>query len=141
MIGSDAKLDEIKKMVDGIIKSEAEEDEKFHNLAGRDYTCKFTTPILCPHEHVDNEYIEALSIRWKTLQEKEYAAEEQFVRFACIATNVIEDVFQFKGKNTWPKLIRRGFKVECIEGISQMSKKKNKGAIVQTTLMNNKRAT
>lgn len=55
----------------------------------------------------------------------------QFARLACVESNVIEGVFEFPhAGQTWPKLIKRGFFVNSIEGISQNSKVKKSGKIV-----------
>ncbi len=43
---------------------------------------------------------------------------------------MLEGVFEFEGGKTVPKLIKRGFVINSIEGISQNSKHKNKQSVV-----------
>lgn len=130
LIGPDEKLSKIILLINGIIKMEAAHDEEHHNKKGSTFTCTFQTPFSCPLEPSDDKTIQQLFQRWENLQNKESEALQQFIRLACIATNVIEDVFQFEGQ-TWPKLIRRGFYVNSIDGISQISKKKKKETVIQ----------
>ncbi|KAJ3159551.1 hypothetical protein HDU86_001560 [Geranomyces michiganensis] len=70
--------------------------------------------------------------RWRRFQESQKsvdAAIGQFARHAAISTNVLEGVFSIDGQS-WPRLVKRGFYANSIEGIPRASKIKKKQKIV-----------
>ncbi|KAJ3010074.1 hypothetical protein HKX48_007594 [Thoreauomyces humboldtii] len=70
--------------------------------------------------------------RWKALQESQTSIEaaiSQFARHAAISTNVLEGVFSVEGQS-WPRLVKRGFIQNSIEGISMASRIQKKQKIV-----------
>ena len=71
----------------------------------------------------------ALQLRWHTMKGKHDGAE-QFVRLACVQTNELEGVFDLDGDSTM-KLTRCGLYANSIEGISQTSRQKKKGKILE----------
>ena len=60
----------------------------------------------------------------------EAEAVDQFYRYACITSNLLEDVFQVEGQSCI-HLVRRGFHINSIEGSSVNSKLKKKHSIIQ----------
>jgi hypothetical protein len=70
----------------------------------------------------DNIQIDIYQIQdvWNQFKEKttDSRALELFGRYAVVSTTELEAVFQLSG-NTWSKLVRFGFHVNSIEGISK----------------------
>mmetsp|Transcript_2706 Transcript_2706/g.4068 ORF Transcript_2706/g.4068 Transcript_2706/m.4068 type:complete len:294 (-) Transcript_2706:156-1037(-) len=64
------------------------------------------------------------------MKEREVDVLLQFQRYACVSSNILEDVFSLEGQS-WPRLIRRGFYVNSIDGISVLSKQKKKKTIIR----------
>ncbi|KAL9648144.1 hypothetical protein ABK040_007509 [Willaertia magna] len=126
----DEKLENIINNISKIINVEEEQDEEYHRKQGATLTCSFETPFSCPVVMIDQEPIDRLKNQWEQIQNKEKEANEQFIRHACIATNVIENVFELE-ENCWYGLVRRGFYMNSIEGIPQNSKQKKKETIIQ----------
>ncbi|CAM6084453.1 unnamed protein product [Calypogeia fissa] len=75
--------------------------------------------------------VDEIEILWHSLQMQltEKTAMEEFARHAAIASNVLEGVFALEGRS-WPLLVKRGFYMNSIEGISRTSRILQKKKIV-----------
>jgi acetolactate synthase regulatory subunit len=133
LVEKNPELDHIICVISALLLSEAIEDETYHNQSGADKSVHvfiFSTPMECPKVDIDYGLMELFSKEWDRMQSNEEDALEQFQRYACVSSNIIEDVFSLDGQS-WPRLIRRGFHVNSINGISRTSKQKKKQIIIQ----------
>jgi fido (protein-threonine AMPylation protein) len=104
-------------------------DDEYHNQPETAHVHTFSTPFACPTS-ADCASLQTLQLAWEGMKENEEDALLQFQRYACVSTNILEDVFCLEGQS-WPCLIRRGFYVNSIDGISLLSKQKKKKVIIR----------
>ena len=117
-------------IVSNLLEREAIRDDEYHNQSQASNLYTFSTPFECPVIHTDTTLLETLQSAWKEMEVRDEGALLQFQRYACISSNILEDVFSLEGQS-WPRLIRRGFYVNSIDGISLLSKQKKKKVIIQ----------
>eukprot|EP01089_Gocevia_fonbrunei_P011542 TRINITY_DN2497_c0_g1_i1.p1 TRINITY_DN2497_c0_g1~~TRINITY_DN2497_c0_g1_i1.p1 ORF type:complete len:464 (-),score=36.66 TRINITY_DN2497_c0_g1_i1:23-1414(-) len=128
--GDDELLKHIIRNISQIIENARVEDEKTYNLKGTVSTSMYSSPLPIPSVQPDEGKIAPIREAWNDLQSKEKEAIDQFSRYACVTSNLLEDVFQIEGQS-WARLVRRGFYVNSIEGISKNSKMKMGSKIIQ----------
>jgi len=128
---NDTNLNRIIELLQEIIESDAALDEEYH--AQKDFAGTvhyFSTPVNCPEQDVDIPNLRELQGSFEKMQRDNSNAVDEFARYACLSSNVIEGVFSLEG-SSWPRLVRRGFFVNSIEGISRDSKLKKKTTIIR----------
>jgi fido (protein-threonine AMPylation protein) len=99
-------------------------------LEGNFAVVPFSSTFGCPFLVMDTEEIEKIVTNWKDVQKYESSALQCFHRLACLASNILEDVFELD-RSSWTRLIRSGFYRNSIEGISKTSREKKKEKIIQ----------
>src|SRR3990167_6658328 len=134
LLEDDEILQRIIGLLSSIIEHEKLEDEKIFNSQGTISTSFYKTPIAIPQSKPDEGRIRSIGEAWDNLKSKEAEALNQFYRYACVTSNLLEDVFQVEGQS-WTRLVRRGFYVNSIEGIS-LTSKLNLGAKIIQILKN-----
>jgi fido (protein-threonine AMPylation protein) len=117
-----------------LLVRDALEDDQFHlqseaKEAGA-RVATFSSPQECPIIATDSSALDIVFNAWQTMQQNEEDALVQFQRYACITSNILEGVFSLEGQS-WPRLVRRGFFMNSIDGISLTSKQRKKRVIIQ----------
>lgn len=137
IVKTDEQLEYIIYNLDECIEMLKIEDDLYHNNEGDDriedaILFKYDGFINFNNEEIDYDILNLALERWKKLQNEltEKIALDHFIRYACIATNELEGVFELSG-NTWPKLIKRGFYINSIDGISKLSRERKKDTIIK----------
>jgi fido (protein-threonine AMPylation protein) len=132
---SDEFVGNVMAQVTARIEKEKVSDEEYvsqHGFSGM--LINFRRPMECPR--IAFEDCTEIARRWQSLQGLvgETRAIDEFRRHACIASNVVEDVFDVTG-SSWTKLVRLGYVRNSIEGFSTGSKLKQKNVVVR--ILNN----
>ena len=120
-----------------IINDQQRQDDDYHDqgdLTPGKKLFLFVTPIAWAERMLDESRLSVINQRWVAIQTKETLAVQQFMRLACVASNVLENVFQLDGLS-WSRLIRMGFFENSIDGISVRSRIKKPKKIVR--ILNN----
>lgn len=132
LLPNDEKLSHLIRIMDQLLLDESIQDDNYHNQTGVQgitlYT--FSTPIEYPTIPPMNESLQTLLTNWERLKSKEDDAINLLQRYACVSSNILEDVFSLEGQS-WSRLIRFGFDLNSIDGISLTSKQKNKRIIIK----------
>ena len=134
----DEQLKYIISLLNEYLNSSLNDDDSFHNFGDEDNSIvyKFETPFIYPNIKLNVENLSDILLTWKKLEDdlSEDVAIQQFKRYACLATNELEQVFNINGQS-YSKIIKRGFFINSIDGISYNSKVKNKQGIIR--ILNN----
>lgn len=130
VLRDDVNLHSLLLLFEEILRVEEAEDESYHNTQGERSTFLFSSPMACPAEPILSERLHAANTRWNSMYRRDESAVEEFSRLVCISTNDLEGVFSIVGQS-WPRLIRRGFCANSIDGISIHSRVKKKKQILR----------
>ncbi len=134
-IGHDDKLLLIISFLEEYLQSNIIEDELFHTNEGPDRIdgatlFVFEPPTIWVESPYDQSRLDSIREAWRYLQtDAAETVSEEFLRFSCIATNELEGVFELSAAS-WTKLVKKGFFVNSIAGISKTSKERKTFTII-----------
>jgi fido (protein-threonine AMPylation protein) len=130
IVPDNGSLKHLIDVVSKLLEREAICDDEFHNQSQTDLLNCFSAPFECPVIAEDCSSLQTLQSEWERMENRENDALLQFQRYACVSSNILEGVFSLEGQS-WPRLIRRGFHADSIDGISELSKQKKKKVIIR----------
>lgn len=121
-------LIQLKNRVTKLLDQQTILDNKYHDQPDIKILYMYSAPSECPE--IRCKSFDTLLMKGNSLKNKEKDALVQFQRYACVSSNELEGVFSVEGQS-WPRLIRKGFFINSIDGISQLSKQKKKRVIIK----------